>query len=114
MCNGSELASGSIRVHQRELQERIFRVLGYTDEQIRQQFGQLLDAFEYGTPPHGGIAPGIERLLMTLVGTENIRDVMAFPKTQTGVDPLFEAPGPVDDAQLRELHIRVAETARQE
>ena len=114
VCNGSELASGSIRVHQRELQERIFKVLGYTDEQIQQQFGQLLDAFEYGTPPHGGIAPGVERLLMTLVGTENIRDVMAFPKTQTGVDPLFDAPGPVDDAQLQELHIRVTEAVRQE
>ena len=114
VCNGSELASGSIRVHQRELQERIFKVLGYTGEQVQQQFGQLLDAFEYGTPPHGGIAPGIDRLLMTLLGTENIRDVMAFPKTQTGVDPLFEAPGPVDDAQLQELHIRVAEAARRE
>ncbi len=107
VCNGVELASGSIRVHERDLQERIFRVLGYTDEQIQQRFGQLLDSFEYGAPPHGGIAPGIDRLLMVLTGIENIRDVIAFPKTQTGVDPLFDAPSPLDDDQLKELNIAV-------
>ena len=109
VCNGEECASGSIRIHKRELQERVLKVLGYSEEQVRQRFSQLLDSFEYGAPPHGGIAPGIDRLLMVLTGIENIREVIAFPKTQTGVDPLFEAPGPVEDEQLKELHLRVVE-----
>ncbi len=107
VCNGRELASGSIRIHNAELQERVFKVLGYTREQVRARFNQLLTAFEYGAPPHGGIAPGIERLLMVLTDNDNIRDLMAFPKTQNFIDPLFEAPSPVDEAQLKELHIRV-------
>ncbi len=107
VCNGAELASGSIRVHSRPLQEQIFRALGYTDGQIEERFSQLLTALEYGAPPHGGIAPGIDRLIMTLTGTENIRDVIAFPKTQTGVDPLFEAPAPIDPSQLAELRLAV-------
>ena len=105
VANGYEMASGSIRVHDRELQERILRVLGYTDEQIDERFGQLLGAFEYGTPPHGGIAPGIDRLVMVLAGLDSIRDTIAFPKTQSAVDPLFGAPGPVEQAHLRELAI---------
>ena len=109
VCNGEELASGSIRVHTRELQERILKVLGYTPDQIEERFGQLLGAFEYGAPPHGGIAPGIDRLLMVLTNTDNIRDVIAFPKTQSGVDPLFGAPSPIDEAQLDELGIKVVE-----
>jgi aspartyl-tRNA synthetase len=109
VANGYELASGSIRVHDRGLQERILRVLGYTTEQIDERFGQLLGAFEYGTPPHGGIAPGIDRLIMVLAGLDSIRDTIAFPKTQSAVDPLFGAPGPVEDVHLNELHIRVVE-----
>ena len=111
ICNGYELASGSIRVHRRELQERILKVLGYTPDQVQERFGQLLTAFEYGAPPHGGIAPGIDRLLMILTGNHNIRDTIAFPKTQNAIDPLFEAPGEVEPEQLDELHIRVADEA---
>ena len=111
VCNGLECASGSIRVHRRELQERIFKVLGYTDEQIEQRFSQLLGSFEYGAPPHGGIAPGIDRLLMVLMGIDNIRDVIAFPKTQRGVDPLFGAPDFLDEDQLKELHLRIVDGA---
>lgn len=109
VCNGLELASGSIRVHHRELQERILKTLGYTPEQVQERFGQLLDAFEYGTPPHGGIAPGIDRLLMVLTGNHNIRDMIAFPKTQNAIDPLFGAPGDVLQDQLQELHLRLVE-----
>ena len=112
VCNGSELASGSIRIHDRELQERVFEVLGYTKKQVGQLFGQLLDALEYGAPPHGGIAPGIDRLVMVLTGKDNIRDVIAFPKTQSAIDPLFEAPSPVEQSQLEELHIRVVDVDR--
>ncbi|MCI0840365.1 MAG: aspartate--tRNA ligase, partial [Chloroflexi bacterium] len=112
VANGSELASGSIRIHKRELQERVFKVLGYTKEQVAERFDQLLTAFEYGTPPHGGIAPGIDRLLMVLTGRDNIRDVIAFPKTQSGFDPLFEAPNFVEESQLKDLHIQI--TANEE
>ncbi len=107
VLNGVEVAGGSIRIHQRELQERVFEILGMSRERIRAQFGHLLDAFEYGVPPHGGIASGIDRLMMTIVGTENIRDVVAFPKTQSHQDLMLGAPSPVDSAQLEELHIQV-------
>jgi Aspartyl-tRNA synthetase len=107
VLNGVEIAGGSIRIHERELQERVFEILGMSRERIRAQFGHLLDAFEYGVPPHGGIASGIDRLMMTIVGTENVRDVVAFPKTQTHQDLMLGAPSPVDQAQLDELHIKV-------
>ena len=109
VCNGLEIASGSIRVHDRQLQERILAVLGYSSDQINERFGQLLEAFDYGTPPHGGIAPGIDRLVMVLAGLESIRDTIAFPKTQSAADPLFGSPGPVEDAHLNELNIRVVD-----
>ena len=107
ICNGLEMASGSIRVHQRDLQERIFEVLGYSKKDVADRFAQLLDAFEYGAPPHGGIAPGIDRLIMVLLGKNSIRDVIAFPKTQSQMDPLFQAPSPVEDDQLKELKIKI-------
>jgi aspartyl-tRNA synthetase len=107
ICNGYELASGSIRINNPQLQRKIFRMLGYKDEEITQRFGTLLEAFEYGAPPHGGIAPGIDRIVMILSGEENIREVIAFPKNQNAADVMLEAPSPVDRKQLEELHIEV-------
>jgi aspartyl-tRNA synthetase len=107
VLNGIEVSGGSIRIHDRELQERVFEILGMSRERIRAQFGHLLDAFEYGVPPHGGIAAGIDRLMMAIKGTENVRDVVAFPKTQSHQDLMLGAPSPVDPAQLEELHIQV-------
>ena len=109
VCNGSELASGSIRIHQREMQERIFGILGYSPDQVSERFGHILEAFDYGAPPHGGIAPGIDRLVAILAGADSLREVIAFPKTQSGSDLLFGAPSPVDTIQLRDLSIRVVE-----
>ena len=107
VLNGFEISGGSIRIHQPELQERVFEILGMSREKIREQFGHLLEAFEYGVPPHGGIAAGIDRLMMAITGTDNIRDVVAFPKTQSHQDLMLGAPSPVDPAQLAELHIQV-------
>jgi aspartyl-tRNA synthetase len=107
VCNGYELASGSLRIHDRALQEKVFQILGLSDETIRERFGHLLEAFEYGVPPHGGIAPGLDRIVMLLASTDNIRDVIAFPKTQSMVDLMMDAPSPVEDVQLRDLGIQL-------
>lgn len=108
VCNGWEVGSGSIRIHRRELQTQVLGVLGYTEEEAQASFGHLLEAFEYGAPPHGGIALGVDRLAAILAGTDTIRDVIAFPKTRQAVDATMQAPAPVTKAQLDEIHIRVA------
>jgi len=107
VVNGLEIAGGSIRIHDRALQERVFEILGMSRERIHEQFGHLLDAFEYGVPPHGGIASGIDRLMMAMTGTDNIRDVVPFPKTQSHQDLMLGAPSPADPELLKELHIQV-------
>jgi aspartyl-tRNA synthetase len=107
VINGVEVAGGSIRIHRRDVQSIVFKALGMSEETARARFGFFLDALAYGTPPHGGIASGIERTLMVLVPTENIRDVMAFPKTASAQDLMIDAPGEVDERQLAELHLKI-------
>jgi len=107
VCNGYELSSGSIRIHTRQLQEKIFHLLGYSDEEVEERFGHLLEALEYGAPPHGGIAPGIDRVVMLLAGGQNIREVIAFPKNQGAIDVMSNAPSPVSEEQLDELHLKL-------
>jgi aspartyl-tRNA synthetase len=109
VCNGYEMASGSIRNHKPEIQKKIFKILEYTEDDINGRFGPLIRAFDYGAPPHGGIAPGIDRVVMLLAGEDNIREVIAFPKNQAAVDLTLEAPSPVTIEQLTELHLRLLE-----
>ncbi len=108
VLNGWELGSGSVRIHQPEMQQRIFSLIGMDEAEAQSRFGFLLDAFRYGAPPHAGFAFGVDRLAALLAGEENIREVIAFPKTQSGADPLTGAPGPVDPLQLRELGLTIA------
>lgn len=107
VLNGYEIGGGSRRIHEREIQNQMFRALGFSEEEANEQFGFLLEAFEYGAPPHGGIALGYDRIIMILAGRQTLRDVIPFPKTASASDPMTEAPGPVTDKQLQELHLSI-------
>ncbi len=109
VLNGYEIASGSIRIHDPDLQKRIFRIVGMTDEEAQRKFGFLLEAFKYGPPPHGGIAPGFDRLVMLMAGETSIKEVIAFPKNSFAVSPMDQCPNDVDERQLKELHISIVQ-----
>ena len=117
VCNGNEIGGGSIRIHSREVQERVFGVMGITEEEAQEKFGFLLEAFKFGAPPHGGIAFGWDRIVALLAGADSIRDVIAFPKSGGGYDPLTDAPAPITEAQRKEAgvdHVDEDEDAQEE
>src|SRR3989338_8949589 len=109
VCNGFELASGGVRISNPEVQRKVFEIMGLTPEQTEARFGHLIRAYEYGAPPHAGIAPGLDRLVTLLAGEENIREVIAFPVSSTGKTSVMDAPSPATPAQLKELHIKVVD-----
>lgn len=109
VLNGNEIAGGSIRIHDQELQAKMFKALGISEEESKEKFGFLMNAFKYGAPPHGGIAFGLDRLVMLFAGKDSIRDVIAFPKTTNGLSLMDDSPTSLDDAQLKELGIKVRE-----
>ena len=111
VLNGTEIGGGSLRINTLEMQKAVFEALGIDEAEAEEKFSFLLDALKFGAPPHGGLAFGLDRLIMLMVGASSIRDVIAFPKTKTAEDPLTQAPAPVDSKQLRELGIRVREKA---
>ena len=114
VLNGCELGGGSVRIHNQEMQSAVFRILGITDEEAKEKFGFLLEALRYGTPPHAGLAFGLDRIIMLMTGASSIRDVMAFPKTTTAACPLTNAPGFANPQQLAELGISVVKAAKTE
>ncbi|HYH55365.1 MAG TPA: amino acid--tRNA ligase-related protein, partial [Anseongella sp.] len=107
VINGNEVGGGSIRIHDKELQQKMFKVLGFSPEEAQSQFGFLMDAFEYGAPPHGGIAFGLDRLCAIVSGLDSIRDVIAFPKNNSGRDVMIDSPSAISAEQLNELNINV-------
>ena len=113
VLNGTEMGGGSVRIHQADIQSKMFEVLGFTPERAQEQFGFLLKAFKYGVPPHAGLAYGLDRMVMLMVGADSIRDVIAFPKVKDASCLMTEAPAPVDGKQLEELGIQVAEEEKQ-
>ena len=113
VLNGSEIGGGSVRIHRPDMQRKVFELLGIGEEEAEQKFGFLLEALKYGAPPHGGIAFGLDRLVMLMAGASSIREVIAFPKTQTAACPLTDAPADVPDQALREVGIRVRKPAKE-
>ncbi len=109
VLDGVEMGGGSIRIHRSDIQEKVFEALGFTPESAKERFGFFLEAFDYGAPPHGGLAFGLDRMIMLLAGTDSIRDVIAFPKVKDASDLMSDAPSVVDEKQLDELHLQITE-----